>query len=311
MKEKTVEKPGWRQPVSPRGAMLRYESSEPQCGGFPSIADMIRGLAQRGFAQRGLAQRGFAQLIQKVFTGVVLMLGLQLGVSAQSASPSVLPSSSTTTGGATELGSTIEQSPGGPPQLRASSGYQLHQGDKLEVKFFYQPELNQETIVKPDGMISLPLIGDVRAEGLTVPELEQQLTQRYTKELIDPLISVTLKEFVKPRIFIGGYVVKPGAYELRDGDMLAQALLLAGGFTPQAHRKQVIHLRPIGEGQMKVTVVDMTKVYSKHPDPFLNLTLRDGDLIYVPQSKLSRVNDALRALQIQSFGLYTDPLRRR
>lgn len=297
MKEKTVEKPGWRQPVPPRGAMLLHESSEPRCGGFPSIADMIR---------------GFARLIQKVSTGVVLMLGLQLGVSAQSASPSALPSSSTAaTGGATELDSTIVQSPGGPPQLRASSGYQLHQGDKLEVKFFYQPELNQETIVKPDGMISLPLIGDVRAEGLTVPELEQQLTQRYAKELIDPLISVTLKEFVKPRIFIGGYVVKPGAYELRDGDMLAQALLLAGGFMPQAHRKQVIHLRPIGEGQMKVTVVDMTKVYSKHPDPFLNLTLKDGDLIYVPQSKLSRVNDALRALQIQSFGLYTDPLRRR
>ncbi|MCS6803975.1 MAG: polysaccharide biosynthesis/export family protein [Acidobacteriota bacterium] len=307
MKEKTVEKPGWRQPASLEGVQLLDAHSEFGRVGFQAAAGMIGRLGR--LCLTGIKRR--TGIKRKVLPGIVLMLGLQLSVSAQSASPSLPSSSTATPAGATEPDSTIVQFAGGPPQLRTSSGYQLHQGDKLEVKFFYQPELNQETIVKPDGMISLPLIGDVRAEGLTVSELEQKLTERYAKELIDPLISVTLKEFVKPRIFIGGYVVKPGAYELRDGDMLAQAVLLAGGFTPQAHRKQVIHLRPIGEGQMRVTVVDMTKVYSKRPDPFLNLTLRDGDLIYVPQSKLSRINDALRALQIQSFGLYTDPLRRR
>jgi len=197
------------------------------------------------------------------------------------------------------------------PKLITSPGYRLHQGDKIEVRFFYQPELNQETVVRPDGTVSLQLIGDMRAEGITVTELEQQLVQAYAKILVDPTVSVILKEYVKPRIFVGGQVAKPGPYELRDGDMLAQALLLAGGFTPQAHRKMVIHARPVGEGQLRVTVVDTTKLYARNPDPDLNLALKDGDLIYVPESKLSRVSNILKALNIQAFGMYTDPLRRR
>lgn len=201
--------------------------------------------------------------------------------------------------------------PASPPTLITSgSGYRLHQGDKIEVRFFYQPELNQEAVVKPDGTVSLQLIGDVPAVGLTPQQLEQQLTKQYAKSLVDPVISVVLKEYVKPRIFVGGQVAKPGAYELRDGDTLAQVLFLAGGFTPQAHRKMVIHARPVGEGQLRVTVIDTTKLYARNPDPDLNLTLKDGDLVYVPESRLSRVSAILAALRVQTFGLFIDPFRR-
>lgn len=196
------------------------------------------------------------------------------------------------------------------PELVHPAGYRLHLGDKIEIRFFYQPELNQETIIKPDGRISLQLIGEVNAVGLTTGELERRLTELYADILVDPVISVILKEYVKPRVFISGEVTRPGPYELRQGETLAQALALAGGFTPRAHRKMVIHARPMGEGQLRVTVIDATKLFGRHPDPELNLALKDGDLIYVPESKLSRLSKILSALRIQTFGLFTDPFRR-
>lgn len=198
----------------------------------------------------------------------------------------------------------------GAPQLVHPAGYRLHLGDKIEIRFFYQPELDQETVIKPDGRISLQLIGEVNAVGLTTGELEERLTRLYADVLVDPVISVILKEYVKPRVFISGEVNKPGPYELRQGETLAQALALAGGFTPRAHRKMVIHARPMGEGQLRVTVIDATKLFGRHPHPELNLALRDGDLIYVPESKLSRLSKILTALRIQTFGLFTDPFRR-
>ncbi len=272
MNRKTVEKPGWRQPVQAK-----------------VMAD------------------GGWQMVDLLFPILLILLWSATGWGQTQGSSPATPLS--TEVAKTDGESSTSQS--NPPQLIRTPGYRLHQGDKIEVRFFYQPELNQETVVKPDGMISMPLINDVRAEGVTVSGLERQLMERYAPELIDPLISVVLKEYVKPRIFIGGQVVKPGPYELRDGDMLAQALLLAGGFTRQAHRKQVLVARPIGEGDMRVTVVDTTRLYSRNPDPDLNLALRDGDLIFVPESKLSRISGVMDALKLQSFGLVIDPFRNR
>jgi polysaccharide export outer membrane protein len=274
MKRKTVEKPGWRQLAPPR---LR-------------IADC------------GLRiDFGFLR-----FPILLLLLLSTTGWAQNDQPPPIIPSS-----GLTENDLQPIRNPEPAPQLITTPGYRLHEGDKIEVRFFYQPELDQQVVVKPDGTISLQLIGDVRAEGITVPELEKLLVQRYSRILVDPTISVILKEYVKPRIFVGGEVAKPGPYELRDGDMLAQALLLAGGFTPEAHRKMVIHARPVGEGQMRVTVVDATKLYSRNPDPDLNLALKDGDLIYVPESKLSRLGNILQMLHLQTFGLVIDPFRNR
>jgi protein involved in polysaccharide export with SLBB domain len=277
MKQKTVEKPGWRQPTHPEE--IRNPKHE------------IRNNLKTQMTKTFLSVLNFGFRISDLKYPVLLMVLLCTTGWAQSNQQST-PSANA-------------------PTLITAPGYHLHQGDVIEVRFFYQPELNQEAVVRPDGTISLQLINDVRVEGLTVQELEQQLAKVYSKFLVDPVISVVLKEYVKPRIFVGGQVTKPGAYELRDGDFLTQALILAGGFTLAAHRKQVVHARPIREGEMRVTVVDATRLFSRNPDPALNLTLRDGDLIYVPESKLSRISDVLTALKLQTFGLVFDPFRRR
>lgn len=290
MRRKTVEKPGRRQPAHPRSGDTFWRNLD--------IGNHLKSVLDRGIRSWGWGS--------ELKSSLLLMLLLCPTVWAQDHQPPGLRPGGLT---ATEQQSIRHPEP--VPRLITSPGYRLHEGDKLEVRFFYQPELDQEVVVKPDGTISLQLIGDVQAEGMTVPELEQLLVKRYSDILLEPTISVILKEYVKPRIFVGGQVVKPGPYELRDGDLLAQALLLAGGFTPQAHRKMVIHARPVGEGQMRVTVVDATKLYSQRPDPDLNLTLKDGDLIYVPESKLSRLGNILEMLRLQTFGLVIDPFRSR
>jgi protein involved in polysaccharide export with SLBB domain len=279
MKQRAVKKPRWRQPASQEH---RAKSKEQRVKGNDSTLSAIRN------PQSTMSLRVWIYVVVFVSFSVVVCFAQTTGQEPTAQPPVTAP---------------MLVTPG--------SGYRLHQGDKIEVKFFYQPELNQAAVVKPDGMISLQLIGDVPAEGLTPRELEQRLVQRYAPILIDPSISVIVTDYVKPRIFVGGEVAKPGPYELRDGDSLAQALVLAGGLTPRAHRKQVIHARLIGEGQMRVTVIDTTKLYAKNPDPDLNLTLRDGDLVYVPESKLSRLSDILSALRVQTFGMFTDPFNSR
>lgn len=339
MRQKTVEKPGWRQPTPPKSQTSRFDAQisdlrsgashlESHSAGSPSSESVVSNLKfhSAGSPCSKSAADNLTSQISNLGFQILAILLLSMTVWARSDhqqattpaptsqpqshhQPRIIPAPTSLapsdhpqlpTGAST-----------GAPTLITSTGYRLHHGDKIEVRFFYQPELNQEAVIKPDGTVSLQLIGELRAEGITVPELERQLMQQYSKILVDPVISVVLKEYVQPRVFIGGQVAKPGSYELRDGDMLAQALLLAGGFTPQAHRKQVIHARPVGEGQLRVTVIDATRLFSPNPDPDLNLALKDGDLIYIPESKLSRLSDILNALKLQTFGLVLDPLRRR
>ncbi len=175
--------------------------------------------------------------------------------------------------------------------------YRIRKGDKLSIKFLYQPELNEPSlVVRPDGFISLQMIDELKAEGLTAKELKAALERAYSEALINPVISVSLLEFVAPRVMVGGQVQKPGSYPLREGQTLLQAIVLAGGFTREAHRKMVLHARPVGDRELKVAVVNVERLL-KPNSPERELVLQDGDYVFVPDSKLSklaRVIDAFR-----------------
>ncbi|MCY7375196.1 MAG: polysaccharide export protein [Pyrinomonadaceae bacterium] len=181
--------------------------------------------------------------------------------------------------------------------IAPTAAYSIHQGDKLSVKFFYQPELNETSLtVRPDGYISLQLIDDVKAEGLTTRQLKARLEKAYNEILLEPLISVALVEFVAPRVFVGGQVGKPGRYDLRDGQTLVQVIFLAGGFNRDANRGTVLHARPDGKGDWKITPVNVSKILSQkgaEKDVFLS----DGDYVFVPDSKISRINKAVETFR--------------
>ena len=183
----------------------------------------------------------------------------------------------------------------GTPEV--TSDYQIHKGDKLSIKFLYQPELSDAAVVvRPDGKISLPMVDEIKVEGLTAIQVKKLLEKSYREILLDPEINVSIVEFVPQRFFVGGQVSKPGSYDMRAGQTLLQAIILAGGFTSEAHRKYVLHARPIGNKELKVTAIDVTKIL-KTGDNKEEILLQDGDYIFVPNSKLSKFNSIVTAFR--------------
>lgn len=191
----------------------------------------------------------------------------------------------------------LNASEAGTSSRPRSATYRIQKGDKLSVKFAYQPELNELLVlVRPDGFISLQMIDDLRAEGLTVSELRRAIEEAYNEQLLRPEVTVSLVEFVAPRVFVGGQVQKPGSYELRSARTVMQAVIVAGGFTREAHRRMVVHARPAGAGEMKVEVLDLQTLLSSKGTG-QERELQDGDYIFVPDSKMSKVTQVLQAFQ--------------
>jgi protein involved in polysaccharide export with SLBB domain len=177
------------------------------------------------------------------------------------------------------------------------NAYRIKKGDKLSVKFLYHPELNEPSIVvRPDGLISLQLIEDVKAEGLTATELKKLLDKSYNEILINPVISVNIVEFLPPSVFIGGQVSKPGKYDLREGNTLVKVIFLAGGFTRDANRKMVLYARSNGDNKWSVQQINVMKLLEKLSEQ-KDISLQDGDYIFIPDSKMSQFNKAMEGFQ--------------
>ncbi len=195
-------------------------------------------------------------------------------------------------------GAAYAQTPGtNGEKEKAPAAYRIQQGDKLSVKFFKNQDLNEPTlVVRPDGYISLQLVGEIRAEGLTVAELKEKLEKAYDETLLTPLISVTLIEFVQPHIYIAGQVTKPGRYTLREARTMMQAIFIAGGFTRDANRSLIIHARPNGTGDWRMQSANAMNIINQKGSQ-RDIELRDGDYLFVPDSKLSQFNRAVESFR--------------
>lgn len=178
-----------------------------------------------------------------------------------------------------------------------TANYRIQQGDKLSVKFFNNPDLNEPSqIVRPDGFISLQIVNDIRAKGLTASELRSRLEKAYDETLLEPIISVTVLDFVSPHIFIAGQVTKPGRYDLREAKTLMQAVFLAGGFTRDANRNMVIHARPNGTGDWNIQSAKVMDILSQKGSQ-KDILLQDGDYVFIPDSKISQFNKAVESIR--------------
>jgi protein involved in polysaccharide export with SLBB domain len=166
--------------------------------------------------------------------------------------------------------------------------YRLQVGDKLAVRFYFNPELNETLVVRPDGMISLQLIGDVEAGGCTPEALAAAITQRYTGELANPKVTVIVEQFGS-RVYVGGEVGKQGVVWLSGGLTLFQAIQEAGGFLPTAHRKQVILIRKGPDARPVGYALDVRAIASgERPDQ--DVFLQPYDVVFVPMSKIANVD---------------------
>lgn len=160
--------------------------------------------------------------------------------------------------------------------------YVIGPDDRLSINVWKTPELTEDVQVRPDGKISMPLLNDVQAAGLTPTQLGHQITeqlQRYNKS--DALVAtVIVKEILSQRIYVLGQVMRAGAYPMLPGMTVLQALSTAGGFSQFANEKKVYILRTDKGSQHKFAFNYKDVVSGKQPGE--NIVLKAGDTIVVP-----------------------------
>ncbi len=168
--------------------------------------------------------------------------------------------------------------------------YRIHPGDEMDIKFFFNPEIDQTVIVRPDGQISLPLVDDVRAAGLAPSELDSLLTQVYARELRKPMITVIVKTFTGQRVYVGGEVGKPGVVELRAGMTALQAVFAAEGFLDTAKPEAVIVIRTNGGIDAPIPIrVDLEQSIDGDTTAG-DIPLQAYDVVYVPKTWIANAN---------------------
>ena len=181
--------------------------------------------------------------------------------------------------------------------------YRLRKSDVIEIKFRLSPEFDQTVTVQPDGFITLDGAGDIKVEDKTLPELKEAVRRAYQGILHEPVITVSLKDFDKPSFIVAGQVGRPGKYELRSDTTLVEALAIAGDLTTAAKHSQVVLFRHISSETVEARVFNVKQMLGSRnleEDPHL----LPGDLVFVPQNKISKLQ---RYLPTASMGAYINP----
>lgn len=130
-----------------------------------------------------------------------------------------------------------------------ASNYRIGADDVLTINVWHEPEVSRNVPVRPDGNISLPLVGDVKAAGLTPTELQRQLEASFSKYLTNPAVSVIVAEIRSQRINVLGEVMRPGTYALIPPMSVIDAIAGAGGLKEFAKPKKIYVLRTLANGQ--------------------------------------------------------------
>lgn len=176
--------------------------------------------------------------------------------------------------------------PAAPAASVTAAPYLLGAGDVIDVKFTYNPELDTRVTVRPDGAISMAIVGDIPAQGLSPSALAQDITNRYAAFRTHPDAVVIVVEFAAQRVYVGGEVNGPGVLNLRGALTGFQAVLNAGGPKVSARLDNVILLRYVGNNTAEVRRLNMNQIIKgRTPD----VVLEPYDVIYVPRTKIARV----------------------
>jgi len=167
--------------------------------------------------------------------------------------------------------------------------YLIQPGDQLDIKFFYNPEINETVTVRPDGKISLQLVDEVQAAGLKPSELDDELTKKYAKELKKPMITVIVKSFGGQRIFVGGEVNRQGLIMLAGNMTPLQAVLNSGGFKETANPESAIIIRK-GTDNRPVPIAMNLMDAMQGKTGKVDFLLQPDDIVFVPKSAIAKAN---------------------
>jgi len=167
-----------------------------------------------------------------------------------------------------------------PVAATADPAYLIGAEDVLNISVWKEPEVTRTVPVRPDGKISLPLINDIQAAGLTPAQLSRLITEKLNKYLTDPQVTVIVTAINSRRIYILGEVGRSGAYQLLPNMTVLQALSGAGGFSQFANLKGIYVLREENGKQVKFPFNYKEVIKGDRPEQ--NIVLKPGDTIVVP-----------------------------
>jgi len=195
---------------------------------------------------------------------------------------------------------------------RSGYGKLIRAGDELQLRFTYNPQLNQRVFVRPDGKVSLLLLGELLAEGVPYGDFEATVRTGYAKYIKEPEISIYLLSTATKRIytgegditvmiastqpkqiFVGGEVMEPAMLEFRDRLTPLQAIMRAKGLKETADPKRVIYITQGPSGGAIATKINLA-AYIQRNEELTNIFLRDGDVIIVPRTGIAKLNLAVR-----------------
>ncbi len=175
----------------------------------------------------------------------------------------------------------------GPPSLSegsgAPAGYRIGPGDVLQISVWKEPEASApQVVVRSDGKVSLPIIREAQAAGLTPAELEKTLTERFARFINQPEVAVLVREINSEKVYVVGAVRKEGPVRLQSSNTtVLQALAEAGGLTDYAKRKKIYVLR--SENNKETRLSFNYEAVIKGEQTGQNILVRPGDTIVVPQ----------------------------
>ena len=165
-----------------------------------------------------------------------------------------------------------------PGALATTDEYRLGAGDKLRIEVYKDEQLSQSVQIRPDGKITLPLIGDMAATGLTPLELRDQIAKQLKEFVTNPTVTVIVVEATSAHAYVMGEVARPGEVLLHGPVTIVQAIAMAGGFKEFANTKDVKVLRPNGRG-VQTLRFNYRDVLNGDVTPML---LQSGDTVIVP-----------------------------
>lgn len=165
-------------------------------------------------------------------------------------------------------------------QIAPPSDFVIGESDVLNINVWKEPEISQSVVVRPDGKISLPLIGEVLVSGLTPVQAQTLLANKLQSLLTNPQVTVTVTEIRSRVVFVTGEVVKPGTYPLLVPTTILQSITNAGGLGQFANKKGIFVLRTV-DGKQQRFSFNYSQVL-KGEKPEQNIILHPGDTVVVP-----------------------------
>jgi len=190
------------------------------------------------------------------------------------------------------------------PVKPGSLEYILGEGDELKISVWQNADLDQETIIRPDGKISFSLIGDIPATGLSVSQLDNLITEKLKEFIKQPEVTIIIKKMGGQKVIVLGEVVRPGVYAVSGARTVLEAIGQAGSFSKDAVPSSVIFIRKSGD-KPQARRINLSRTLS-NGDLSQNLEIQSEDIIFVPKKFIADVNYFLETvLGPFSKGIYT------